>query len=76
MTDAATLLAPRSIAAWSVWHPEYEWGLTTPMLYPSKEVAKAKIEAAGLWPLQHGWRLIRVVVAPAAQGYAVAAGKR
>lgn len=55
---------PRPISAWSVWHPKHEWGLTIPMLYPSKEVAVAKIKDAGMWPLQHGWKLIRVLVTP------------
>lgn len=55
---------PQPIDVWSVWHPKHEWGLTTPMLYPSEEVAIAKIKSAGLWPLRDDWQLIRVTVSP------------
>lgn len=56
------MLDVRSISAWAVWHKDYEWGLDVPQLYPSKAMAIKKLTAGGVWPLQHGWNLIRVRV--------------
>lgn len=52
--------------AWSVWHPDHKWGLTTPMLWVSEEVAIAKAKDAGLYPLRNGWQFIQVEVRPVA----------
>ena len=48
--------------AWAAWHPDHKWGLTVPMLWVSEEVAIAKAKDAGLYPLRHGWRFVRLEI--------------
>lgn len=55
---------PKSVSAWSLWHPEHEWGIPIPRLWPSKELAINALKVTGLWPLQHGWQLLRVTIVP------------
>jgi len=52
----------RSVSAWTVWHPKLEWGTPVPKLWASRALAKEALQDTLLWPLSHGWQLIRVRV--------------
>ena len=58
----------RPVSAWTVWHTTLEWGTPVPTLWASREIAEKALRARGLWPLRHGWRLIRVRVEPQLSG--------
>lgn len=55
---------PDPVIAFVIWHPKFKYSISVPVLYEDEQQLKNGLMVSGLWPLRHGWRVVKVVVTP------------